>query len=68
MVTLQLAKLQTSLQQISDILGLSLTVSNPNHAATPRPRPRKRKPIVQRLTTATFTYRWLAFAPYHPSS
>ena len=59
----QLAKLQSCLQQISDILGLSLTVSNPNHVATPRQRTRVRKSTVPRLTTATFSYRWLSSAP-----
>ena len=57
----QLAELQNCLQRINDILGLSITISDAH--ATHRSSACSRKRISPRVTTATFTYRWLATAP-----
>ena len=56
----QLAELQNCLQRINDILGLSITISDAHNTHRSTIRPRKR---THRVTTATFTYRWLATAP-----
>ena len=57
----QLAELQNCLQRINDILGLSITISDVH--TTHRSSACSRKRIAPRVTTATFTYRWLATAP-----
>ena len=57
----QLAELQNCLQRINDILGLSITISDVHITHRSSAYPRKR--ITPRVTTATFTYRWLATAP-----
>lgn len=57
----QLAELQNCLQRINDILGLSITISDVHTTHRSSACPRKR--ITPRVTTATFTYRWLANAP-----
>ena len=57
----QLAELQNCLQRINDILGLSITISDAH--ATHRSSACPRKRISPRVTTATFTYRWLTTAP-----
>ena len=57
----QLAELQNCLQRINDILGLSITISDAHNTHRSTIRPRKR--TTHRVTTATFTYRWLATAP-----
>ena len=57
----QLAELQNCLQRINDILGLSITTSDVHTTHRSSACPRKR--ITPRVTTATFTYRWLATAP-----
>lgn len=58
----QLAELQNCLQRINDILGLSITISDAY--ATHRSSTCSRKRTTPRVTTATFTYRWFATAPY----
>ena len=58
----QLAELQNCLQRINDILGLSITISDAH--TTHRSSTYSRKRTTPRVTTATFTYRWLATAPY----
>ena len=58
----QLAELQNCLQLINDILGLSITISDVH--TTHRSSACSRKPTTPRVTNATFTYRWLATAPY----
>ena len=58
----QLAELQNCLQRINDILGLSITISDAH--TTHRYSACSRKRTTPRVTTATFTYRWLATAPY----
>ena len=57
----QLAELQNCLQRINDILGLSITISDAHTTHRYSACPRKR--TTHRVTTATFTYRWLATAP-----
>ena len=57
----QLAELQNCLQRINDILGLSISISDAPNTQRSSARPRKR--ITPRITTATFTYRWLTTAP-----
>ena len=57
----QLAELQNCLQRINDILGLSITISDAH--ATHRSSACPRKRITPRVTTATFTYRWLTRYP-----
>jgi hypothetical protein len=64
----QLLQLQTYLQKINTILGLthpadSLSQPVPDVHTTQRPSARPRKRTAHRVTTATFTYRWLASAP-----
>ena len=59
----QLAELQNCLQRINDILGLSITISDVHTTHRSSTCPRKR--TTPRVTNATFTYRWLATAPYH---
>ena len=58
----QLAELQNCLQRINDILGLSITISDAH--ATHRSSACPRKRISPRVTTATFTYRWLTTTPH----
>ena len=58
----QLAELQNCLQRINDILGLSITISDVH--TTHRSSTCSRKHTTSRVTTATFTYRWFATAPY----
>lgn len=58
----QLAELQNCLQRINDILGLSITISDVH--ATHRSSACPRKRITPRVTTATFTYRWLTTTPH----
>ncbi len=58
----QLAELQNCLQRINDILGLSITIFDAH--ATHRSSACPRKRTAPRVTNATFTYRWLATAPY----
>lgn len=58
----QLAELQNCLQRINDILGLSITISDAH--ATHRSSACPRKRITPRVTTATFTYRWLTTTPH----
>ena len=57
----QLAELQNCLQRINDILGLSITISDVHTTHCSSTYPRKR--TTPRVTTATFTYRWLATNP-----
>jgi hypothetical protein len=57
----QLAELQNCLQRINDILGLSITISDVHTTHRSSAYPRKR--TTPRVTTATFTYRWLATNP-----
>ncbi|MBR5573523.1 MAG: hypothetical protein IKW35_03415 [Paludibacteraceae bacterium] len=59
----QLAELQNCLQRINDILGLSITISDAH--ATHRSSACPRKRTTPRVTTATFTYRWLTTHPNH---
>ena len=57
----QLTELQHCIQRINDILGLSITIADPH---TPhRSHFGSRKRTAHRVTTATFTYRWLSTAP-----
>ena len=58
----QLAELQNCLQRINDILGLSITISDVHITHRSSAYPRKR--ITPRVTTATFTYRWLTTTPH----
>ena len=58
----QLAELQNCLQRINDILGLSITISDVHTTHRSSACPRKR--ITPRVTTATFTYRWLTTTPH----
>jgi hypothetical protein len=58
----QLAELQNCLQRINDILGLSITISDAH--ATHRSSACPRKRTTPRVTTATFTYRWLTTTPH----
>ena len=58
----QLAELQNCLQRINDILGLSITISDAHTTHCSSACSRKR--TTPRVTTATFTYRWFATAPY----
>ena len=58
----QLAELQNCLQRINDILGLSITISDVHTTHCSSTCPRKR--TTPRVTNVTFTYRWLATAPY----
>jgi hypothetical protein len=58
----QLAELQNCLQRINDILGLSITISDVHTTHRSSACPRKR--TTPRVTTATFTYRWLTTTPY----
>ena len=57
----QLAELQNCLQRINDILGLSITISDVHTTHRSSACPRKR--TTHRVTSSTFTYRWLATAP-----
>ena len=59
----QLAELQHCFQRINDILGLSISLTDAHQSDAPRPSARPRKRTAHRVTTATFTYRWLASAP-----
>ena len=59
----QLAELQNCLQRIHDILGVSTPISDAHTTMHPSST-RSRKRPTQRVTNATFTYRWLATAPY----
>ena len=57
----QLTELQHCIQRINDILGLAITIADPH---TPhRSHSGSRKRTAHRVTTATFTYRWLSTAP-----
>ena len=58
----QLAELQNCLQRINDILGLSITISDAH--TTHRSSTCLRKRTTQRVTNATFTYRWFTTAPH----
>ena len=58
----QLIELQNCLQRINDILGLSITISDAHTTHRSSACPRKR--ITPRVTTATFTYRWLTTTPH----
>ena len=58
----QLAELQNCLQRINEILGLSITISDAHATHRSSACPRKRP--TQRVTNATFTYRWLTTAPH----
>jgi len=58
----QLAELQNCLQRINDILGLSITISDAHTTHRSSACPRKR--TTPRVTTATFTYRWLTTTPH----
>ncbi len=58
----QLTELQNCLQRINDILGLSITISDAHATHHSSACPRKR--ITPRVTTATFTYRWLTTTPH----
>lgn len=59
----QLAELQHCLQRINDILGLSISLVDAHQSDAPRLSARPHKRTAHRVTTATFTYRWLASAP-----
>ena len=59
----QLAELQHCIQRINDILGLSISITDAHPSDVQRPSARPRKRTAHRVTTATFTYRWLASAP-----
>lgn len=54
----QLAELQNCLQRINDILGVAITISDVH--TTHRSSACSRKRIAPHVTSATFTYRWLA--------
>jgi hypothetical protein len=58
----QLGELQNCLQRINDILGLSITISDVHTTHRSSACPRKR--TTPRVTTATFTYRWLTTTPH----
>ena len=58
----QLAELQNCLQRIHDILGVSTPISDAHTTMHPSST-RSRKRPTQRVTNATFTYRWLTTAP-----
>ena len=57
----QLTELQNCLQRINDILGLSITISDAHTTHRSSACPRKR--FTHRVTSATFTYRWLTTHP-----
>lgn len=57
----QLFELQQCLQRMNDILGRTQPAPDAHSAHRSSARPRKR--IAHRVTTATFTYRWLSSAP-----
>ena len=59
----QLTELQNSLQRIHDILGVSTPISDAHTTMHPSST-RSRKRPTQRVTNATFTYRWLTTAPH----
>ena len=58
----QLAELQNCLQRIHDILGVSTPISDAHTTMHPSST-RSRKRPTQRVTNATFTYRWFPTAP-----
>lgn len=58
----QLIELQNCLQRIHDILGVSTPISDAHTTMHPSST-RSRKRPTQRVTNATFTYRWLTNAP-----
>ncbi len=57
----QLTELQHRLQRINEILGWTQPIPDVQTAHRSTSRPRKR--AAHRVTTATFTYRWLSSAP-----
>lgn len=59
----QLAELQHCFQRINDILGLSISFAAAHQSDVQRPSARPRKRTAHRVTTATFTYRFLTSAP-----
>ena len=59
----QLAELQHCFQRINDILGLSISLADAHQSDAQRPSAHPRKRTALRVTTATFTYRWLVAAP-----
>ena len=59
----QLAELQHCLQRINDILGMSFSIKDTHHSKRQITSTRPRKRTAHRVTTATFTYRWLSTAP-----
>lgn len=59
----QLTELQNCLQRIHDILGVSTPISDAHTTMHPSST-RSRKRPTQRVTNATFTYRWLTTAPH----
>ena len=59
----QLAELQHCFQRINDILGLSISLADAHQSDAQRPSAHPRKRTAHRVTTATFTYRWLVAAP-----
>ena len=63
LTTQQLTELQHCLQRINDILGLSVHITDVHHSDAQRRSARSRKRTAHRVTTATFTYRWLSSAP-----
>ena len=59
----QFAELRHCIQRINDILGLSISLTDAHQSDAQRLSVRPRKRTAHRVTTATFTYRWLASAP-----
>ena len=59
----QLTELQRCLQRINNILGLPISLSDAHPSDVKRPVPRPHKRATHRVTTATFTYRWLTSSP-----
>ena len=59
----QLAELQHCLQRINDILGLPVSITDAHHSDVQHISSHPRKRTAHRVTTATFTYRWLSSAP-----
>ena len=59
----QLAELQHCIQRINDILGLSISFADAHQSDAQRPSVRTPKRAAHRVTTATFTYRFLTSAP-----
>ena len=64
----QLAELQNCLQRIHDILGVSTPISDAHTTMHPSSTRSRKRPTTQRVTNATFTYRWFATAPQRITS